>query len=212
MQAKLSNKKEIIGFGFIPEESEHHFLVDIQSKEIVIAEQFEYNPKASLADLSYKIGKQNSDVKVMIPRARWDLIADGVRAEFNRRLKNLSLPLGKWTSNRNYVSRLLGKELVLLAWAIEEADPGLYPVAIQNWIGLKPEERWWLYTMTNAATGHAIYDRGVGWRKAVRFALTENPVSGLKPNSKLDLTSDLSLFKAEDPSDLKWNQNESTGD
>jgi hypothetical protein len=30
--------------------------------------------------------------------------------------------------------------------------------------------------MTNAATGHAVHGRGKGWRKAVRFALTENPV------------------------------------
>jgi len=30
--------------------------------------------------------------------------------------------------------------------------------------------------MTNAATGHAVNGRNKGWRKAVRFALTENPV------------------------------------
>jgi hypothetical protein len=30
--------------------------------------------------------------------------------------------------------------------------------------------------MTNGATGHAITGRNKGWRKAVRFALTENPV------------------------------------
>ena len=41
-----------------------------------------------------------------------------------------------------------------------------------------PEERWWLYTQTAAATGHGINDRGRGWRKAVRYALTENPVHG----------------------------------
>lgn len=41
----------------------------------------------------------------------------------------------------NYLSRLLGKELVLLCWAIEDADPNLIPVAIKNWLGLKPEER-----------------------------------------------------------------------
>ncbi|MBU4561769.1 DUF3780 domain-containing protein, partial [bacterium] len=35
----------------------------------------------------------------------------------------------------------------------------------------------WLYTMTNASTGHALNDRNKGWRKAIRFALTENPVS-----------------------------------
>jgi hypothetical protein len=31
--------------------------------------------------------------------------------------------------------------------------------------------------MTNASTGHALNDRNKGWRKAIRFALTENPVS-----------------------------------
>jgi len=41
-----------------------------------------------------------------------------------------------------------------------------------------PEERWWLYTMTAAASGDYVSGRGVGWRKAVRYALTENPVDG----------------------------------
>jgi hypothetical protein len=63
-----------------------------------------------------------------------------------------------------------------LAWAIEDADPALIPTAIANWQGLTPEERWWLYTMTAAATGHVLTGRNRGWRKAVRFALTENPV------------------------------------
>ena len=31
--------------------------------------------------------------------------------------------------------------------------------------------------MTNGATGHAITGKNKGWRKAVRFALTENPVT-----------------------------------
>ena len=83
----------------------------------------------------------------------------------------------KWKIGYNPVSRLLGKELTLLAWAIEDADPTLIPTAIANWQGLSPEERWWLYTMTAAATGNAVTGRNRGWRKAVRFALTENPVS-----------------------------------
>ncbi|MBU4351446.1 DUF3780 domain-containing protein, partial [Patescibacteria group bacterium] len=62
-------------------------------------------------------------------------------------------------------------------WAIEECDPVLISTAVRNWLGLAPEERWWLYTMTNASTGHALNDRNKGWRKAIRFALTENPVS-----------------------------------
>ena len=36
-------------------------------------------------------------------------------------------------------------------------------LTLKNWLGLAPEERWWLFTMTNAATGHAIAGRGKGW-------------------------------------------------
>ena len=74
------------------------------------------------------------------------------------------------------VMRLLGKELTLLGWAVEDADPALIPTAVKNWLGLAAEERWWMFTMTNAATGHVVRGRNKGWRKAVRFALTENPV------------------------------------
>jgi hypothetical protein len=71
----------------------------------------------------------------------------------------------------------MGKDLVMLAWAIEEADPGLIPNALAYWKGLVLEERWWLYTQTAAAFGHAINGKDKGWRKALRFALTETPVS-----------------------------------
>ena len=76
-----------------------------------------------------------------------------------------------------FLERTLGKELVLLAWAVENCDPALISTGIRNWLGLVPEERWWLYTMTNASTGHATNDVNKGWRKAIRFALTENPIS-----------------------------------
>jgi hypothetical protein len=104
-------------------------------------------------------------------------MADPVRAEFNRRLRQSGLKTGTWKPGQTPLARLLGKKLVLRAWAIEDADPGLIPVAIKNWLGLAPEERGWLFTMTNAAMGHALTGRNKGWRKAVRYTLTENPVS-----------------------------------
>ncbi len=70
------------------------------------------------------------------------------------------------------LERLLGKELLVLVWAVEYCDMTDVPIAIRNWLGLFPEERWWLYTMTNATTGN-IDDRR-GWRKALRYALCEN--------------------------------------
>ncbi len=119
---------------------------------------------------------------LMRSAAEFPVAATEAQNVLNERLRQMGLPAGRWLSKgRVALSRLPGKELVLLAWAIEDADPGLIPRAIQNWKGLAPEERWWLFTMTNAATGHAITGRDRGWRKAVRFALTENPVSDDRP-------------------------------
>src|ERR1700730_7353846 len=105
-------------------------------------------------------------------REVWDVISPEARAEFNRRLKAEGKPAGRWGADETAVQRLLGKELLVLLWAIEL--PGVTPeeiaVAIRNWLGLKPEERWWLYTMTAAATGLA-HQQGMGWRGALRQAL-----------------------------------------
>ena len=53
-----------------------------------------------------------------------------------------------------------------LAGSLLVVAPALVPTAIANWQGLSPEERWWLYTMTAAATGHFQLGRNRVWRKA----------------------------------------------
>ncbi len=175
----LSSKEKILGFGFNPEDTEHHFLVYLKpgKKEVVVFEQFQYDPNPSWSKFAYEVTGSGSTAKVILPFAKWELIQEEARAEFNRRLKGNNLKSAAWKSEFNYLHRLFGKELLVLAWAIEDADPGTIPLAIQNWLGLKPEERWWLFTITNAATGHAVNGRGKGWRKALRYALTENPVT-----------------------------------
>ena len=200
----LSNNKNFLGFGFNPQDTEHHFLVFVKpgKKEIVMFEQFQYDPQISWNKLAYEVVGSNSSAKVILPHLKWELIKDEVRAEFNRRLKNNNQPTAAWTAESNYLHRLFGKELLVLAWAVEDADPGVIPLAIQNWPGLKPEERWWLYTITNAATGHAINGKGKGWRKALRYALTENPVTAnrIDMNVYNDRTSSSpTLFQEPDP-------------
>lgn len=166
-------------FGFDPSESQHHFLVNIPrgaTQEIQISEHFTWSEASGSS--SPTVGTQaDGQIRVILARPKWDAIADDVRAEFNQRLKRMGKKAGLWRVGYNLVRRELGKELVLLAWAIEDADPSLVPTAIANWKGLYPEERWWMYTQTAAATGHGVTDRSRGWRKAVRFALTENPVT-----------------------------------
>ncbi|MTJ15831.1 DUF3780 domain-containing protein [Dolichospermum sp. UHCC 0299] len=177
------------GFGFVPTESEHHFLVTIPPKKqenILISEHLTWNESEAQQELSFALGNEDNKIRVILPRVKWEGIADTVKAEFNQRLKQDGLKTGQWKTGRIPLSRLFGKELVLLAWAIEDAEPALIPIAIKNWLGLTAEERWWLFTMTNAATGHAISGRNKGWRKAVRYALTENPVSDYRPQ-KIEL-------------------------
>lgn len=168
-------------FGFDPDESTAHFIVQVprsNTQHVEISEHLSWNPERIALAAHYGSERDDGQVRCRLARPKWNEIADVIRAEFNARLKREGKRPGRWVAGHNPVSRLLGKELAVLMWAIEDADPATIPVAIANWQGLTPEERWWLYTMTAAATGNAITDRGRGWRKALRFALTENPVTG----------------------------------
>jgi hypothetical protein len=174
-------KDSILGFGFSADHTDHCFIVTIPASrskdaEIMISEHFNWEPESD-APVDVSFNNEDRMLKASLKRMVWEQIEEEVKAEFNRRLRGMGVKTGRWIKKGQVpVDRTLGKELALLAWAIEDADPALIPTAIRNWLGLAPEERWWLYTMTNAATGHALKGRNLGWRKAVRFALTENPV------------------------------------
>jgi hypothetical protein len=172
-------------FGFEPEESRHHFVVVIPKptlEPVEISEHFTWDVSSGSSPVTLASNEEDGQLRVRLARPKWDAIADAVRVEFNTRLRKEGKAPGRWMTGANLVNRLLGKELVLLAWALEDADPSLAQVAVSNWLGLTCEERWWLYTMTAAATGHALNGQGKGWRKAVRFALTENPVGARLPD------------------------------
>jgi len=174
-------------FGFDPKESKHHFLVYIPrggSANIEISEHFTWDSDKGSSERTYGT-RLDGQIRVILQRPKWDAIADEVRTQFNQRMKKAGRKIGNWKVGNNLLRRELGKELVLLAWAIEDADPALIPAAVANWSGLVPEERWWLYTQTAAATGHGIGDKGKGWRVAVRYALTENPITGRPPKESI---------------------------
>lgn len=178
----MAAKREAIGFGFIPSESQHHFLVDIsrnKNGKIVIYERFRWQDDAEVQTIDYTIDRPKAEFS----KNKWKELEDALKEEFNQRLKKEKIAAGKWHSGQVPVQRLFGKEMVLLVWAVEDCDPSVIPVAIRNWLGLSPEERWWLFTMTNAATG-GINDKR-GWRKAIRYALCENPIE--EKNLQTDL-------------------------
>lgn len=180
---KANRERELLssGFGFDPDESAAHFLVHIPASSTLpvdISEHLSWNPDRVAESAHLGIEREDGQVRCRLAKAKWNEIAETLRIEFNVRLKKTGKKPGKWKSGYNVVSRTLGKELTLLAWAVEDADPALVGTAMANWQGLQPEERWWLYTMTAAATGNCVTGRNRGWRKAVRYALTENPVTG----------------------------------
>ncbi|MBT2667306.1 DUF3780 domain-containing protein [Bacillus sp. ISL-4] len=165
-------KKKAFGFGYIPEESKHHFLLvtpKSPNQDVAVYERFEWDESEEQVS-----GIVEQNLKVTLDRHKWNLLKDALTTAYNNRLKDRNITVGKFKIGQVPVERLLGKEMVLLMWAIEDSDPKLIPTAIRNWLGLSREERWWLFTMTNAVTGHADDKRG--WRKAIRYALTENPV------------------------------------
>ena len=185
----MAKVKEQIGFGFDPAESRHHFLVIIPKTaagKVLVFERFDWgsedeNPDKTAETLSLfdppeqKIDSRFDRLKCEITKTKWKEIETALRVEFNRHLKEAGFKAANWKIGQTPVQRLFGKEMTLLCWAIEDCDIKVIPTAIKNWLGLKPEERWWLYTMTNASTGDA--NAKYGWRTAIRYALTENPVT-----------------------------------
>lgn len=178
-------KNGIVGFGFNPQETENHFYVTIPAgrdmdDRISVYERFHWESEGEQTI-------QHKDIlKLEMTRYKWTKIADTVANEFNSRLKQEKKPVGRFVSGGIPLDKLLGKELMVLLWGIENNDPSGIPTALRNWLGLQPEERWWLYTITNASTG-TINDSRRGWRVALRYALCENPVDD-RPYRQLSIT------------------------
>ena len=191
----MSEKKRTYGFGVDPAESQNHFFVLIppkgSSEPVEVYERFEWTPmgltqEEQLAKAGIKEKDQltvyaneqiiqKADVlRLQLSRHKWNLLSKDFTAEFNARLKEKKMSSGKFVVGGTPVERLFGKEMMVLLWGVENCDPSNVPTAIRNWKGLMPEERWWLYTMTNASTG-GLKDKK-GWRTALRYALCENPV------------------------------------
>ncbi len=161
--------RKTIGFGVPNEMDPHHFTVDIpaaRTEPVVIAEDFGLRGGTGVVpDLV---------VRCKVPRAAWSAIAEESKRVLNERLKEKKIATSRWSSGINKVERLLGRELCILAWAVEAAPKDLIPAAVRNWVALRPDERWWLFSMAATTTGGAD-DVDVGWRKAIRIAMTENP-------------------------------------
>lgn len=156
------------GFGVPDTIDPHHFIVTVPSGkngDIIIAEHFGVSASSEEADVL---------IRCNLSRPAWRSISEEVKRVFNDRLREKKLQPSRWSAGENPVERLLGKELCVLAWAIENAPEETHPAAVATWIGFKPEERWWLFKMVDQTVGETN-DKDIGWRKALRIAFTESP-------------------------------------
>ncbi|MEA3276395.1 MAG: anti-phage-associated DUF3780 domain-containing protein [Pseudomonadota bacterium] len=153
-----------LGFGVPATSDPHHFVVRIprgNTAAVLICEHL---------GMGSETAREQVIDRVLLERPRWTAIRAEVQRAFNARLKEHNLATGTWKVGDTPVDRLLGKELCVLAWAVERLDPEKIRIAVRNWLALRPEERWWLFGMTAIATG-GIGDAEKGWRVALRYAL-----------------------------------------
>lgn len=178
----MSARDVTYGFGVNPKLSTNHFYVVIPatvSQSVQVYERFTWTD----AD-EQKLEKADI-LRIEISKHKWNKISADLTSEFNARLKKDKIKIGRFVIGGTPVEKLFGKELMVLLWGIEDCDPSVIPTAIRNWKGLMPEERWWLYTMTNASTGRIKNKKG--WRIALRYALCENPIEENPQISLIDM-------------------------
>lgn len=175
---KTATKHATLGFGVPASSDPHHFKVTIPKANSGKVQISEYLGLQAQSDEFAVIDR------VIIERPRWTAIRAEVQRTFNARLKSHQVKTAAWKVGDNLVDRLLGKELCVLAWAIEGMDMDNIAVAVRNWLALRPEERWWLFGMTAMSTG-GIKDGEKGWRLALRHALGDVAQSEqLKPRAR----------------------------
>ena len=190
----MTEKLQFVDFGAPDKFGAHLFRVEIpavRTESVRIVEDFGYR--------GLEGGIPKDEDRAILGRAVWSGIADIARREFNDRLKSVKVTTGRWHTGTNLVDRLLGKELCVLAWAAETANDDQLPVICSKWAALRPEERWWLFSMTVAEAG-LPEDTQRGWRRALFLALSdgEKPPEGRKRRRPVesDLFS-LPLFNVE---------------
>lgn len=117
-------------------------------------------------------GPRSSEL-AQIPGALWRKIGARVVRELAQDMREEACDAKKAPTIKtgvNRMSALIGRELALLLWTLEEDGAVEQLEAIlHGWRELAREERWWLYAKA-AAPGQRA---GIGWRRGLFHALSE---------------------------------------
>ena len=118
--------KPTLGFGVPATSDPHHFKVRIPPANSGKVQISEYLGLQASSDEFAVMDR------VVLDRPRWTAIRSEVQRAFNARLKAHDLKTSAWKVGENPVDRLLGKELCVLAWAVEDMEMDKIPVAVRN--------------------------------------------------------------------------------
>ncbi len=181
----MTERTNTIDFGAPDKFGAHLFRVEIPASRytsVVIIEDYGYRGQEG--------GVPRDEERVILTRQVWSAIADIARREFNDRLKTAKMLTGRWHTGSNLVDRLLGKELCVWAWAVETANPEQIPIICAKWAALRPEERWWLFSMTVAEAG-LPEDTPRGWRRALFLALSDGEKPAMRKRRPRPVEQDM---------------------
>lgn len=107
---------------------------------------------------------------------QWAAVARTAEFTFNEQLRDAGERPGRFvkTGDTRLSINNLGKELMVLVWAVEDANEEEVDIIRVSWQRLHRIERWWLFNQTVALNGDAR-GRGKGWRAALRLMLAATP-------------------------------------
>lgn len=170
------------GFGVPNDMAPHQFLVRIPTAKTDPVEVWEDFGAAAVGTAAQKL------CRAAVPRDTWRQVAEGVKSHLNRRLKEKDLKGSRFATGENRVERILGRELCVLAWAIESATPDEAAIAFTRWSSHRPEELWWLFQQIDRDGGEWDSPK-TGWRIAIRHALIRDGEEGTKTPRRLRPTT-----------------------
>ena len=165
------NIPAIRGFGVPNIDFPHHFVVRIPKNRMGWIEIWE---DFGTCEESLKF------CRAIIPRKLWNRIKTDLQKHLNRRLKEKNIRPSSFKSpsdnSDNPVERILGREVCILAWALEHATPKEARIIFEHWTSYRPEELWWLFQQV-LDDGGDWHSPVTGWRAAIRPALLQD-ISG----------------------------------
>lgn len=184
---------DTVDFGAPKNFGAHHFYVEIPAEPktaVSIYEDYGFDGDESR--------RETTERRVILARELWGRIRNEARRNFNGRLKENKQSTGTWSTGKVKLDRFLGRELCVLAWAVEHAAKEECAVICQKWLALRPAERWWLFSKTASEAGLAN-QKDRGWRKSLYCALSDGESIKVKIKIKPRLRKseekeDLGLF------------------